>query len=419
MRRAFRAGDLVILTIAFVLMIVLGVLSYIVAPPASAGLRASTYSSRSDGAKAAFLLLKELGYTVDRSFEPLVALRVDPASTVLVLASPSRPPAEQDQRAMQDFLGRGGIVLATGAGAGFLPGMRGVSPRVLNLPAFLLPKGEDGLAAPDAYRVATGAPAAPGLGMPSVLTALTRGAPEVHIASELYTPPKTRKTPAYVPVYRNGTTFGVMVTQVGQGLAIWWIGSTPLLNHDINTSGHLELLLNAIGPPGGRVVLWDEYYHGYDRGLLSYLGSTHLPMVFAQLAVMAVAAIFTFSRRRGPIRTLVVRPRASAMEFVDAMAALYQKARATTGAVETMRAHLRRVLIAATQMPAGSSDEELANATAARYQVQEQELREALAESASATGANAAALPADRALVIVQRLQSLAASIENRRSTEA
>ncbi len=80
---------------------------------------------------------------------------------------------------------------------------------------------------------------------------------------------------------------------------------------------------------------------------------------------------------------------------------------------------MRRVLIAATQMPAGSSDEELAKATAARYQVQEQELREALAESASATGANAAVLPEDRALVIVQRLQSLAASIENRRSTEA
>jgi hypothetical protein len=70
-------------------------------------------------------------------------------------------------------------------------------------------------------------------------------------------------------------------------------------------------------------------------------------------------------------------------------------------------------------MPAGSSDEELAKATAARYPVQEQELREALAESARATRAGAAALPADRALIIVQRLQSLAVSIEHRRSTGA
>ena len=119
---------------------------------------------------------------------------------------------------------------------------------------------------------------------------------------------------------------------------------------------------------------------------------------------MAMLALFTFSRRRGPVRPLLTRPRASAMEFVDAVSALYQKARASNGAVETARARLRRMLIAAAQVPSNSDDAQLATAAAVRYPIEERALRELLAETEAAS--SDPDLPPERALTLVQRMQA-------------
>jgi hypothetical protein len=424
MHRAIKAGDLAILIVALALLIVLAAVSYLVAPPPGNDLRGSTYSSRGDGAKAAFLLLKQLGYTIERSFEPIAAVHAEPSETVLVIASPSLPSSIQDRRALRAFLDRGGIVIATGGGASFLPGMA---------PELSAGKPVDKLASDklasdklDSLRSDKPAPPTPyRAAMPSLLT---RGAPTVLFDSEIIgvAPPTSV---SYIALYTEspgpesagpesagpksggptsaGGAAGVLTARFGDGRAIWAIGSTPFLNRDIDKPGHLEFLLNAIGPrEEGRVVLWDEYYHGYDRGLASYLASTNLSTAFAQLALMALAALFTFSRRRGPLRPLAIEPRASAMEFVDAVSSLYQKARASSGAVETMRARLRRTLIAASQMPASSSDAQLAAAAAARYPVDEGEVRDVLAASAAA--GEQATLPADQALLLVQRMQAVA-----------
>jgi hypothetical protein len=97
------------------------------------------------------------------------------------------------------------------------------------------------------------------------------------------------------------------------------------------------------------------------------------------------------------------------MEFVDAVSSLYQKASASSGAVETMRATLRRKLIAASQMPSSSSDAQLATAVAARYPLDEAEVRDVLA--ASAIAADRETLPAAEALLLVQRMQAVATKI--------
>ena len=93
------------------------------------------------------------------------------------------------------------------------------------------------------------------------------------------------------------------------------------------------------------------------------------------------------------------------MEFVYAVSALYQKARASNGAVETTRATLRRVLITAAQVPANSADAQLAAAAAVRHPIDERALRELLAESATAS--SDPDLPPDRALTLVQRMQAV------------
>jgi hypothetical protein len=82
----------------------------------------STYSAQSKGAKAAFLLLQEAGYNVERWEQPPSGLPDDPADTVLVLASPFRSPSRDDRNALNTYLTRGGKILAAGSNAAsYLP----------------------------------------------------------------------------------------------------------------------------------------------------------------------------------------------------------------------------------------------------------------------------------------------------------
>ena len=60
----------------------------------------TTYSSQNSGAKAAYLLLKEEGFKVERWERPLEGLPDDPANTVLVLAGPIRPAIKDEKQAL-------------------------------------------------------------------------------------------------------------------------------------------------------------------------------------------------------------------------------------------------------------------------------------------------------------------------------
>src|SRR5215813_12949516 len=68
----------------------------------------STYSAQSRGGKAAYLLLGDLGYKVERWERSPAELPVHPEHTVLVLASPFRPPLPEEKNALQKYLSLGG-----------------------------------------------------------------------------------------------------------------------------------------------------------------------------------------------------------------------------------------------------------------------------------------------------------------------
>jgi hypothetical protein len=389
MPRTIRASELTVLGGALAAVIVLTAATLWIAPPPSADVQASTYATHASGAKAAYLVLQRLGYDVQRSFEPVASLvgRIEPERAVLVIVSPNEGPSKQDTVAVQRFIERGGVVLATGMGSAFLPGL----PRLSQRFSFNM--------TPHTYRAADPA-----------TNRFARETPSLTIRSEVDDGPSSSARAGYAVAFTDHDDAAVLTKAIGRGHAIWWSGSSPLSNRDIREPGHLALLLNTIGPAAqGRVIVWDEYYHGYARGFWSYLANTPLPAALAQLGVIAAAAPFTFSRRRGPIRAAVADSRASAMEFVEAMAALYHKARATSGAVETGRARLRRLLAGSAQLPAGASDDHVVKAAAVRYAIDERELRELLATSARA--AEQTKLPAREALTIVQRLQQTAGKI--------
>ena len=116
------AGDrriLIIAGLAFLLLIVLG---FLFAPASSGDTNSgTTYSASSNGAKAAFLLLQETGYHVERWQHAPTSLKPD-EHTVLIIAAPAMIPNQPQKDAIEKFVAGGGRLIVTGVGgARFLP----------------------------------------------------------------------------------------------------------------------------------------------------------------------------------------------------------------------------------------------------------------------------------------------------------
>ncbi len=73
----------------------------------------STYSADSEGGKAAYLLLSESGYKVERWLHKPEDLPQG-RGNVLILAQPFRPATHEDRLAVQRFIARGGRIVAVG-----------------------------------------------------------------------------------------------------------------------------------------------------------------------------------------------------------------------------------------------------------------------------------------------------------------
>ena len=113
------ARDLRLLIGAGVVMLLLLGLTYAVSPPPaqqSLGYP-SSYSGDWAGAKAAFLLLQNLGYSVERWEQSPEDLPIDSKGMVLVLAEPFQGATAVERSAVRRFVSGGGRVVAMGASA--------------------------------------------------------------------------------------------------------------------------------------------------------------------------------------------------------------------------------------------------------------------------------------------------------------
>jgi hypothetical protein len=111
--------------------------------------------------------------------------------------------------------------------------------------------------------------------------------------------PPAEPGPQYIPLYGDDHEEVVRSARIGNGLAVWWAGNTPIANRSIDAAGHLELLLNVAGPRG-RTIIWDEFYHGQRRSLWSYARLTPLPWLAAQAGLVGLVAAAMYVRRRVP-----------------------------------------------------------------------------------------------------------------------
>jgi Domain of unknown function (DUF4350) len=377
---AISSGDrriLVIAGLAFLLLVFVGSLF----APSSSGDNSAgtTYSSSSYGAKAAYLLLQETGYHVERWQQPTTALKPD-GHAVLMIIAPVMIPNEKQKAVIEQFVSGGGRVIATGvAGARFIPDdhsefNQGPAPHWKEFQAL-----------------------AP--------SPITRAAPKITIA------PMARWTgEAGVVLYGDDSRVVVAHFAHGKGDVLWLASSTPFSNAGITQPANLEFMLAAIGDKATTRVMFDEYVHGYGENESSSRNHPLMMALFLQCAMLACAAVLTFSRRSGPIRPLRAESRLAPLEFVETLGGLYQQAHAAAVAVDVYYSRFqywitRRLGVAPTATP-----EELDRAVRDRWGLNDDEFLPTL--QAAATARYRPDLSQNEALKIVQSLYAYATKLK-------
>lgn len=261
----------------------------------------STYSTASGGAKAAYLLLSQSGYKVQRWERPLVDL---PKNATLVIADPLEAPTREERESLKNFLFNGGRVIATGMFAGaFLPENESVPDVLLGM----------------TWKKASAVSPSP----------ITRAAPEITIAPQARWP---MYSSAYA-LYGDGDEMVVVKYPYGRGEVLWWAAATPLTNAGLKEPGNLEFFLASLGEMRSP-ILWDEYVHGYRESLESSVGHSPVKWLLLQLALLGLAVVATFSRRSGPVSAPATDVRLSPLEFVQTLGGLYENAGTASVAVD-------------------------------------------------------------------------------------
>ena len=305
----------------------------------------STWNNGTAGARAAWLLLGQLGYREVRWERPPADLAaIDAAHATLVLADPSPSfailSAKDRRQPYEAFLRRGGRIVATGPTAALLlpDAQVGSSDRLYTKLCYTTPEGPDPLAR--AGEVSMAAP-----------DRWTRNDPSVRIAQTC------------------GEDAVVVSFPVGAGTVIWWAAATPLTNAGLHSDGNLRLLLASVGSRD-RTVYFDEFLHGMSESVWTTTRGTPLTAILIQTGCVALLLLFSFARGEGPHRALAQPPRASPLEFIESMGALYAKAGASQVAIGAAHRRLTEFLAQQGGVPATtlrSGPAAIATAVAARF----------------------------------------------------
>ncbi len=335
MRSSLDSGDRKLLIFSGVLLLLMTAAGALLGPaPTVPGMGLpSSYSTGEGGAKAAYLLLEELGYDVERWEQSPAELPSEADRCTLILADPLIPPSADEKNGLRAFVAAGGRLLVTGSlGATMLPE---ADPKAEGKPSF----------AAKAFRAQLPGP-------------LSVHAPEVTLRA----PVRWGTRHAHHLRYYGDEAGAVVVRyRFGRGEMIWWADALPLTNGALTETSNFMLYLNSVGDPD-RLILWDEYFHGQRPGLWSYLGRTSLPWAGLQLGLLAATLLFTYARRLGPVRPLTVEGlRLSPLEFVETVGELYERKRAAAGALEVIVQRYRFLLLRRMSLPVNARLEEVAS----------------------------------------------------------
>jgi hypothetical protein len=298
----------------------------------------TTTNSGPHGAKAAYLTIERLGINTsewDQSLSELNEALSDAqaARTTLILAEPKYDATEEKELAAQvkRFLERGGRVLATGG-----------------MGALLLPDGDVKPAGMLSSGLCHTTPEGPG---PLARVGSVEMADSAAWAGEgpQYRVEQRCGSDAVVVRYAVKRASGV------EGEAIWWSSAEPLENAELKNDADLRLLMATVGD--GRDVVFDESLHGATKTLWDAAKGLPVWWLALQAALLFALLVVSFSRRRGPVRSPVLLPRSSPVEFATSMGDLYEKAAASSAATEAARRRLLRILTREAGVAQGTIEE--------------------------------------------------------------
>jgi uncharacterized protein DUF4350 len=348
----------------------------------------STYYSSAGGARAAYLLLQQMHFGVQRWERSPVELPEDPAGTILILADPEELPSAEEGQALRSFVLNGGQVLFTGAQI-----QRFFSDDFAG--AKITEFGSEGPA--QSYDA----------NLPS---ALTRGAKSVSIQAEAEL---DELLPTQTALYSDADSAVVVSWRLGAGRILWWAGPTPLTNAGISQAGNLNLFLDAMNVRASDAtdpddaaptqIYWDEYFHGERSSLWSYMQNTPVAWGLLQLGVLAAGVLFTFSRRSGPTAIPATVSRLSPLEFVDTLGGLYERAKAEPAVVGIVYQQFRMKLTRQLRLSALVDEATLASAIRARLGREFSDLPNVLRRAAGAS--HEKKITPAAALALIQELE--------------
>jgi hypothetical protein len=266
----------------------------------------STYSAKSGGTKATYLLLQALGYRVERWTQPISVIEAPTEPTLLVLTGSEESAITDGKQAVAKFLQAGGTVLAAGFDTGsFLPSDGA------------MPSWGAGLKKSwDTY----------GSQAPS---AITRVAPEIVMPRR----GNWYELPAGgIPLYGKDREVVALEYPYGKGRVIWLASPAPLSNAGLKVNANVRFLSAVLTSVNPQRILWDEYSR--ESSAAFQFGSPATLALAGQFLLIFMFVLWTYGRRSGPIRPLYTEPRLSPLEFVDALGSLYRDRRAGQIAVE-------------------------------------------------------------------------------------
>ena len=343
----------------------------------------STYSTASNGAQAAYLLLHELGYHSERWEKSPTELPLNTEGNILILAEPSDFPDKHEREALLKFVRSGGWIIYAG-----------------DFPFLFL---QSGAATPASLRRSTlTAESYPALA-PSPFT---RGVPEITMFA---TNRWLSSDGSQIPLYGEADAPVVVTWRLEKGRILWWAAATPVTNAGISKSGNLPFLLNCVqaaqpgASPEQTTILWDEYFHGYRGSLWDYFQETPVPWAIFQVAVIALFVFLTFGRRSGPLYAPVTTSRLSPLEFVDTLGDLYRRAKAGPAAVRVAYNRFRTQLTRRLALAPSISNMQLDAAVRERLGWKQPGLFDTLQRAEK--GSHTSELAGSEALKIVQALE--------------
>ncbi len=346
--------------------------------------RPSSYNPAPGGAKAAYLMLEAMGRPVGRWEQPLDELGADEAArTTLILAEPLYSALEKDRLAasVHTFLEHGGRLLTTGAsGALLLPGGVVEASRRLQALCYTDPEGPGVLARAghvemrDAVRWTETRPTEPQHLQQDPHQGLHQG-PQQGPQQGLQHDPRSELRLDLRVEQRCGQDAVVVRLRVGRGEAVWWSSAVPLTNAELHNDADLKLLLASLASGSGsgagsasapvRRVLFDESLQQPVRSKWTAAQGLPLWSLAAQAALVFSLLIFSFSRRRGPVRLPVALPRSSPVEFAASMGHLYERAGATGVPISAAKRRLGRALAREGSLPPRAMEGDPAGTAAA------------------------------------------------------